>query len=169
MAFVNTSKIVRRTIDRNQPAKQDGYYFGKNIGEIWNALSGQKAQNEFNAREAEKQRQFELEMYQRQLEASNTAIQRQKADALAAGVNPDFLFYNSSSGAGTPAAGTGSAASGGSGSGAGMIGALSGMVASAASYANNKNITKQQSAQMNSQAKNLMKIAAKIATKKLKF
>lgn len=63
----------------------------------------QNEQNEFNAEEAQKNRDFEMEM-------SNTAYQRQTADMQAAGLNPALMYGGTgASGASTP---SGSAASG---------------------------------------------------------
>lgn len=55
--------------------------------------------------------EFQREMFQKQLDADNTAIQRRMADADAAGLNANLLFGAGSQGAGTPSAGGGSSAS----------------------------------------------------------
>lgn len=83
-------------------------------GGTWKQSGQELKQQEFNASEAEKQRNFEAEQarinreYQERM--SNTAVQRQVADAKAAGINPAMMYANSSaSGASTP---SGSSASG---------------------------------------------------------
>lgn len=74
------------------------------------SLTGeQKAMNQFNAEEAQKQRDWEQQM-------SDTAYQRQVADMRAAGVNP-AMAMGSSQGASTP---SGSAATAASGSGSSL-------------------------------------------------
>lgn len=76
-----------------------------------NNLTGAEAQqNEFNAEQAQINRDFEERM-------SNTAYQRQVVDMQAAGVNPALLYGAGSSGASTP---SGSAASGSASAGLGM-------------------------------------------------
>ena len=55
--------------------------------------------------------EFQREMFQKQLDADNTALQRRMADADAAGLNANLLFGAGSQGAGTPSAGGGSSAS----------------------------------------------------------
>lgn len=56
--------------------------------------------------------EFQREMWNKQLEADNTAIQRRMADADKAGLNANLLFNNGGSGASTPSVSGGS--SGGS-------------------------------------------------------
>ena len=114
------------------------------IGSWWNDITGQtarqQAEQDFNAKQAELQRSYEAAEAQKQRDyeerMSNTAIQRQKADAESAGVNSAMLFANSSSsGASTPVGSSarGSAASASSGSpGTGPIGGIVGLVNSAA-------------------------------------
>lgn len=74
------------------------------------SLTGeQKAMNQFNADEAQKQREWEQQM-------SDTAYQRQVADMRAAGINP-AMAMGSAQGASTP---SGSAATAASGSGSSL-------------------------------------------------
>lgn len=63
------------------------YYANKEI---------QKQNQKFNAAEAEKQRNWETQM-------SNTAHQREVADLMAAGINPNVTGFNGGGGASTPA------------------------------------------------------------------
>lgn len=84
------------------------------IGRAWNNLTGNTANNLFNAQEAQKQRDHELYM-------SNTAYQRATEDMRKAGINPASLTQMGAS----PASGSSSsAASAASGSGGGIIGSL---------------------------------------------
>lgn len=102
------------------------------IGRFWNNITGQtdamQRQQKFNAEEAQKQRDFEERM-------SNTAVQRQVADAQSAGINPAMMYANSSSsGASTP---NGSSANS-SALGNGAVGVAS-LVNSAANFARSFN------------------------------
>lgn len=65
--------------------------------------------NAFNAKEAQKQRDYEERL-------SNTAIQRAVSDAKSAGLNP-YLAYNSGLQASTPSGATATSASASAGSG----------------------------------------------------
>ena len=120
-------------------------------GGTWSQSGSQVAQQKFNAKEAQKQRDFEERM-------SNTAIQRQVADAKAAGINPAMMFANSSaSGASTP---NGSSAHSASSSAAGD--SLSSVLNSASNLARAFNHDKEPS--NNLSLKDVATTAAKIAT-----
>lgn len=85
----------------NLAATGMGIWYNKKQSE--HLTGAQKEQNQFNADEAQKQRDYETEM-------SNTAYQRQTADMQAAGLNPALMYGGTgASGASTP---SGSAASG---------------------------------------------------------
>lgn len=108
----------------NDDGKEVGGLFGI-LGRGLNNLSGTTANNQFNAQEAQKQRDFEERM-------SNTAYQRAVSDMKAAGINPATLsgLNASAGGASTP---SGSAAASSQGSGKGIIGtAIKAIVALAA-------------------------------------
>lgn len=65
------------------------------IGNLVNDLTGATTQNNFNAKQAQIQRDWETEM-------SNTAYQRAVADMQAAGLNPAMLYQSGGQGASTP-------------------------------------------------------------------
>lgn len=74
------------------------------IGKLFNDITGKTSamqmEQEYNAEQAELNRQFQERM-------SSTAIERQVADAKSAGINPAMLYSNSSaSGASTPSGST---------------------------------------------------------------
>lgn len=71
------------------------------LGSTLGGIGSSVIQGEYNKAEAEKNRQFQERM-------SNTAIQRQIADAQKAGISPAMLFNHSTNGANSP---TGSSAS----------------------------------------------------------
>lgn len=79
----------------------------KGIGDFINDISGASSTNDFNASEAEKQRQWEERM-------SNTAYQRAMEDIKKAGLNPSLLYGSGASPANTP---SGYAAKGHNGAG----------------------------------------------------
>lgn len=91
------------------------------FGDFMNDLTGKTGEMSHNSSEAELTRQFNSseaeKAFQRELYMSNTALQRQMADAKAAGINPYYLA--GSGGASTPsvdAASAQNAAGGASGS-----------------------------------------------------
>lgn len=94
----------------------DGYQFGDLLGSLKYHTSGTALQNDFNATEAEKQRQYETEM-------SNTAYQRAVNDMEAAGLNVGALG-SSLSPASVPSGATASSASGVSSDGANVLGSI---------------------------------------------
>lgn len=86
---------------------------GSAIGGIWNNISGAQGMAEFNASEAQKNRDWQEHM-------SNTAMQRQMADIKAAGLNPTLMMGSGGGGASVPNGATASATQ----SGANPIGAI---------------------------------------------
>ncbi len=66
-----------------------------NIGSFFNDITGATATNNFNARQAQIQRDWEMEM-------SNTAYQRAVEDMKNAGLNPAMLYQSGGQGASTP-------------------------------------------------------------------
>lgn len=100
---------------------------GKTLGTVWNDITGQTANNEFNAQEAQKQRDYEERM-------SNTAVQRQVEDMKSAGINPAMAYVNGATGASTP---TGSSAHSSAGGGANGVASLINSAANMAHVMNN--------------------------------
>lgn len=77
---------------------------------------------DFNASEAQKNRDFQQSMFDQQTQLANTEMQRKVADYQAAGLNPAALMGSGSvAGASLPTAGSGSAASAPSGGAAGNL------------------------------------------------
>lgn len=65
------------------------------VGDMMNDVSGTSANNQFNASEAQKQRDWETYM-------SNTQYQRAVADMKTAGLNPAMMYASGGQGASTP-------------------------------------------------------------------
>lgn len=126
---------------------------GNKVGKFWNQISGTTATQEFNAAEAEKQRNWEEHM-------SSTAHQREVTDMQAAGINPALTALGGN-GATTP---TGASASSGQ-NGAGALAGIGMIINSAASLANTTNniITK---SKIYNNADKIFNAAIKIASMK---
>ena len=99
-------------------------YIAEPIGDIWNNFSGAAKSQEFNADQAQKQRQWEQDM-------SSSAYQRSMEDLKAAGLNPS-LIYGTGGEASTP---SGSAASSSTPTNP-LIGNIAGMLNSMANLMN---------------------------------
>lgn len=97
-ALGGISKFLKGTQD-----KADHGLAG-DIGSWWNEINGSTEQMQFSALEAQKNRDWQENM-------SNTAIQRQMADAKAAGLNPTLIYGGGGgiTGANTPSGATASA------------------------------------------------------------
>lgn len=100
-SWFNAENIAREDFVRDMQAKYASYRM---------SMAQQSAQNDFNAVEAQKARDFEEMM-------SNTAYQRAVQDMKTAGINPVLAYANGASGASTPSGSAASSGSGGSYSG----------------------------------------------------
>lgn len=100
-SWFNAENIAREDFVRDLQAKYASYRM---------SMAQQSAQNEFNAVEAQKARDFEEMM-------SNTAYQRAVQDMKTAGINPVLAYANGASVASTPSGSAASSGSGGSYSG----------------------------------------------------
>ena len=97
------------------------------LGGIWNNISGAQGMANFNAKEAQKNRDWQEYM-------SNTAMQRQMEDIKAAGLNPTLMMGSGGGGASVP---NGTAASG-TQSGANPIGAITSAISDIGLLASHK-------------------------------
>lgn len=100
-SWFNAENIAREDFVRDLQSKYASYRM---------SMAQQSAQNEFNAVEAQKARDFEERL-------SNTAYQRAVKDMKTAGINPVVAYSNGASGASTPSGSAASSGSGGSYSG----------------------------------------------------
>lgn len=112
-----------------------------NISDFVNTMTGVRGQQQFNAAEAQKQRDFEERM-------SNTAHQREVADLKAAGINPAITAMGGN-GASTPVGNTAQSGVGGSGVFSSLLSAAIGLHGQA--------IDKKQSYAAFNTAQNIMK------------
>jgi len=105
------------------------------FGEWWNTVNGSKALNQFNAQEAQKERDYNARQaeLQRQYEErlSNSTYQRTVADMRAAGVNPAMLsgltggnLASTPSGSAASSSGASASSSAGSGVAKTILGAV---------------------------------------------
>lgn len=79
---------------------------GKEVGDLVNNITGATSTNQFNAQQAQLQRDFEERM-------SSTAYQRAIADIKQAGLNPAMLYASGGNGASTPSGANASGTKGG--------------------------------------------------------
>lgn len=100
-SWFNAENIAREDFVRDLQARYASYQM---------SMAQQSAQNEFNAAEAQKARDFEERL-------SNTAYQRAVQDMKTAGINPVLAYSSGASGASTPSGSAASSGSGGSYSG----------------------------------------------------
>lgn len=80
------------------------------MGGVFNKRSTDRA-NKFNRQEAQRQRNFAEGMWQREVDLSNSAVQRHVSDVRQAGLNPMMMYGGAASGAATPHSAGGGAAS----------------------------------------------------------
>lgn len=117
------------------PGSQITPLFGegtKQIGNLMNDISGATAQNEFNAQQAQIEREWQEQM-------RKTAYQDTVADMKAAGLNPAMLYASGGNATGTP---TGATAHNGTGMAMNMVGQLASFVNSINSARQVDTITK---------------------------
>ena len=100
-SWFNAENIAREDFVRDMQARYASYQM---------SMAQQSAQNEFNAAEAQKARDFEERL-------SNTAYQRAVQDMKTAGINPVLAYSNGAPGASTPSGSAALSGSGGSYSG----------------------------------------------------
>lgn len=128
----------------------------RTVGDFTNEVSGQTANREFNAQEAQKQREFEEHM-------SNTAYQRAVKDMQKAGLNPAAMYGGGAGGAAsTP---SGASASGQPGGHLNILSGVAQVINSAGYLTSTMNSKNEQKAKAEAYTKtnNLLNTAIRIA------